>query len=225
MKLQDRNLDTGMRGKDVELLQQELRQLGFAIEDEAGHFDLTTRRAVEQFQKQHGLGMTGVVDERTATLINDAVQALDPNAGGDDEVSSFVVRGHVRKADGSPLIEAIVRAFDKDLRHEERLGEAVTDGSGRYEIAYTAAQFRRAEKKRADLIVRVFGKQDQELIASDILFNAQTEEMVNLMIGGGEYRGPSEYEQLLAEITPVLENVPLTELSEEKGTCGTELAK
>ena len=81
MKLQDRNLDTGMRGKDVELLQQELRQLGFAIEDEAGHFDLTTRRAVEQFQEQHGLGMTGVVDERTATLINDAVQALSECRG------------------------------------------------------------------------------------------------------------------------------------------------
>ncbi len=35
------------------------------------------------------------------------------------------------------------------------------------------------------------------------------------MVGGWEYRGPSEYEQLLTEITPVLENVPLTELSEE----------
>lgn len=174
MKLQDRNLNIGMRGGDVELLQQELHQLGFAIEDEAGYFGSSTRRAVEQFQEQHGLEMTGVVDERTATLINDAVQALDPNAGGNDEVSSFVVRGHVRKADGSPLIRAIVRAFDKDLRHEERLGEEVTDGSGRFEIAYTAEQFRRAEKKRADLIVRVFDQEDQELIASDILFNAQT---------------------------------------------------
>jgi hypothetical protein len=86
----------------------------------------------------------------------------------------LLVRGHVRKADGSPLIRAIVRAFDKDLRHDERLGEEVTDGSGRFEIAYTAEQFSKAEKKRADLIVRVFDQEDQELIASDILFNAQT---------------------------------------------------
>ena len=89
MKLQDRNLNIRMHGKDVELLQQELRQLGFAIEDEAGYFGQTTRRAVEQFQEQHGLEITGVVDERTATLINDAVQALDPNARGNDEVSSL----------------------------------------------------------------------------------------------------------------------------------------
>lgn len=90
MKLQDRNLNIGMRGGDVELLQQELHQLVFAIEDEAGYFGSSTRRAVEQFQEQHGLEITGVVDESTATLINDAVQALDPNVGGNDEVSSFV---------------------------------------------------------------------------------------------------------------------------------------
>ena len=204
-----------MRGKDVELLQQELRQLGFAINDEAGYFGSSTRRAVERFQEENNLEMTGVVDKPTATRINEAIQALEPEPESDDTTGSFVVGGHVRKAEGSPLVGAIVRAFDKDLRHEESLGEEVTDESGRYEIAYTAEQFRRAEKKRADLIVRVFDQEDQELIASDILFNAQTEETVNLMIGGGEYRGPSEYERLLAEITPILENVPLTELSEE----------
>jgi hypothetical protein len=84
--------------------------------------------------------------------------------GKDVAVSSFVVRGHVRKADGSPLIEAIVRAFDKDLRHEERLGESVTDGSGHYEIAYTDAQFRRAEKQNADLVVRVYDPQGNIII-------------------------------------------------------------
>ncbi|KAF5437921.1 Peptidoglycan-binding (PGRP) domain of peptidoglycan hydrolases-containing protein, partial [Candidatus Methanophagaceae archaeon] len=215
MKLQDRNLNIRMRGKDVELLRQELRQLGFTIEDEAGYFGSSTRQVVEQFQEENNLEMTGMVDEPTAALINEAVQALESEPEGDDAVSSFVVRGHVREADGNPLIEAIVRAFDKDLRHEEHLGEEVSDESGSYEIVYTAAQFRRAEKQNADLVVRVFNQEDQELIASDILFNAQTEETVNLMIGGGEYRGPSEYEQLLAEITPVLENVSLTELRKE----------
>ena len=205
MELQGRDLNIRMRGQDVELLQQELRQLDFTIEDEAGYFGSSTCRAVEQFQEQHDLGTTGVVDERTATLINEAVEPL----------SSFIVCGHVRKLDTSPLTGALVRASDKDLRHEERLGDAITDGSGRYEIAYTAAQFRRAEKKRADLIIRVFDQEDQEVITSDILFNAQPEETVDLMIGGGEYRGPSEYEQLLTEITPVLENVPLTELNEK----------
>lgn len=184
MKLQDRNLRIGMRGEDVELLQQELQQLGFTIEIEAGYFCSLTHWAVEQLQKQYGLEITGEVDERTATLLNDAVHASDLNSGGNDGGSFFVVRGDVRKADGSPLIRAIVRAFDKDLRHEKCLGEEMTDRRGRYEIAYTVERFRRAEKKRADLIVRVFDQEDQELIASDILFNAQTEETVNLIVGG-----------------------------------------
>ncbi len=68
MKLQDRNLNIRMRGKDVELLQQELRQLGFAINDEAGYFGSSTRRAVERFQEENNLEMKVVVDERTADI-------------------------------------------------------------------------------------------------------------------------------------------------------------
>ena len=55
--------------------------------------------------------------------------------------------------DGSPF-KGIVRAFDKDLRREELLGEAVTGSDGRYEIRYLSSRFTRAEKNLADLIVR-----------------------------------------------------------------------
>lgn len=68
MKLQDRNLNIRMRGEDVELLQQELRQLDFVIKDEAGYFGSSTRRAVERFQEENNLEMKGVVDERTADI-------------------------------------------------------------------------------------------------------------------------------------------------------------
>lgn len=88
MKLQDRNLNIRMRGKDVELLQQELRQLGFAIEDEAGYFGSSTRRAVEQFQEENNLEMTGVVDERTSAIINCMVEGERPRG-------RFAVKGRV----------------------------------------------------------------------------------------------------------------------------------
>ena len=211
MELQDRNLNIRMRGEDVVLLQQELRQLGFAIEDKAGYFGRTTRRSVEQFQEQHGLEMTGVVDEPTARLINEALQALEPGPESDDATGSFVVRGHVRKTDGSPLIRAVVMAFDKDLRDEEQVGEAVTDESGRYEIAYTAAQFRRAEKQSADLVVGVYDPQGNMLKASEIHFNAQPVETVDLTIGDDL----SEYERYMATIGRVREEVPMTELNAE----------
>src|SRR5262249_28946175 len=55
----------------------------------------------------------------------------------------FTVHGTVRQPDGSVLPDAIVQAFDRDLRHEQALGQAITDTAGHYLIRYLAAQFRR----------------------------------------------------------------------------------
>jgi hypothetical protein len=129
---------------------------------------------------------------------------------------AFVVRGQIRQTDGSLLVGGIVRAFDKDLRSEQLLGEATTDKDGRYEITYTATKFQRAEKKSADVAVRVFSKKGEELVSSKIIFNAKPVETVDLVIGGGEYRGPSEYERLVAEIKPLLQGLAFAELSEDE---------
>ena len=40
-----------MRGDDVKLLQEELRQLGFSIEDREGLFGRSTRQALLEFQR------------------------------------------------------------------------------------------------------------------------------------------------------------------------------
>jgi hypothetical protein len=209
-----------MKGEDVKLLHGELRKLGYRIpaaETSKQVFGASTRQAVTDFQKKHRLEATGVVDERTAKRINAEVGELpqpQPREPG-PEPKGCVVRGQVRQADGSLLIGGTVRAFDKDLRSEEMLGKAQTDRDGRYEIKYTAGQFRRAEKQSADLIVRVLSRDGLPLAASPIIFNARPEETVDLVIGGEEYRGPSEYELHLAELTPVLQGVELADLTEE----------
>ena len=70
------------------------------------------------------------------------------------------LRGLVRSADGSPLAGVTVRAFDRDVRAEQELGNsqqpAVTGNDGRFTIAYTSAQFARAEKGAADIFFRLF---------------------------------------------------------------------
>jgi len=71
-----------------------------------------------------------------------------------DTSQTFVVRGQVRHADGSPFTGAQVQAFDRDLRREQVLGQQTTDTAGRYEIRYPTAAFARAEKASADLVVR-----------------------------------------------------------------------
>ncbi len=126
------------------------------------------------------------------------------------------MRGLVCYPDGKPLVGSLVRAFDKDLRSEEQLGETTTDRQGHYEIRYGPEQFQRAEKQSADLIVRAYNTDGRELASSPIIFNAQPVETVDLVVGAEAFRGTSEYEQLIEEITPLLQGLAPAELREDE---------
>ncbi|MBB3188947.1 neuraminidase-like domain-containing protein [Halomonas cerina] len=207
MNLQGRNLSRGMQGEDVQLLQSELQKLDFTIavnETDAGFFGEATTLVVMAFQTQHELEATGIVDERTAQAINAAVDAEQPER--------FVVNGQVQQRDGTPEPGVLVRAVDRDLRREQELGQTLTNESGRYEIAYTAGQFRRADKGNADLVVRVFDAEGRELAASETIFHAPPVAEVDLVVAAREEPEPSEYERLLAGLSPVLEGVQPAEL-------------
>ncbi len=128
--------------------------------------------------------------------------------------NAFVVRGAVRFGDGRPAAGLRMFAYDKDLRSEELLGETTTDGVGHYEISYSQAQFQRAEKCSADLRISVSGEDGREAASSAVIFNARSEEQVDLVLGA-EYRGPSEYEQLVTELTPLLNGLSFAELTED----------
>jgi peptidoglycan hydrolase-like protein with peptidoglycan-binding domain len=128
---------------------------------------------------------------------------------------TFVVRGQISGDDGSVLPNVVVQAFDRDLRREQALGQATTDASGQYEIRYTAGQFARAEKGSADLIVRILDVTGALIDSSPVSYNAPAEAVVDLMVGGGRYPGPSEYEQLLSDVTPLLDDVRLADLRED----------
>lgn len=133
----------------------------------------------------------------------------------EDGQATFVVRGTVQLADGSPAAGVTVMAFDQDLRSEEKLGEALTNELGNYEITYTADLFRRAEKETADLVVRAQGVNETAPAGSPTRFNAQPVETVNLVFGGGPFRELSEYERLRGEVVPVLDGADLSNLSDE----------
>ena len=140
MELQGRELKKGDRGEDVRLLHSELIKLGFQIPEHElgqGWFDEKTQEAVYAFQRRHGLEATGIVDEETATRINQEVDNLE---------GVRVVKGRITQPDGIPLAELTVRAFDRDLRQESLLGEATTDQDGHYAITYTADKLVRPDK-------------------------------------------------------------------------------
>lgn len=208
MKLRGRNLSAGIQGDDVRELHGELRRLGFAVsagEVDAGTFGDTTAEAVRRFQRTNGLAETAVVDEQTAGW-------LGPR--GDCDMG-FLVHGRVVQGDGGGVPGLIVRAFDKDLRSEEPLGEATTDAVGAYEIRYTATKFSRAEKGSADLRVAACHPDGREVVSSPIRFNAKADETVDLHLSP-EMRGPSEYERYLGILEPVLQGVSLADVREDE---------
>ena len=220
MNLQGRNLSLSdaapMQGDDVALLHAELAQLREAglldaeidrVEVAERLFGATTREAVVLFQGRHGLRATGIVEEQTARRINEEVDALVAGA------ERFVVRGQIHR-NGLPITGGLVRVFDRDMRSEELLGEAVPDAEGHYEITYTPDQFARAEKDRADLRVSVFTADGREIKSSPIHFNAPRSKTVDLNIET-DHRAPSEYERYVAELTPIMNGVSPAELTEE----------
>src|SRR4051812_22389208 len=108
----------------------------------------------------------------------------DNRAGEDPKPTHFrdrpwTVRGRVN-CDGAPLVGALIRAFDRELRSEYLLGEAVTDADGHYEIHYDGGRYPSGEKPGANLVVRV-GDGETPLISSAVVYRAQAVETVDLI--------------------------------------------
>lgn len=249
------NLSVGVFGDDVSKLHDKLLRHGFNIpasEVERQFFGPATREAVRRCQEEHGLKVTGVVEEKTRVAIDAAVDVRkdtsanraaiptkptpavsDPSVARretsratEPNKEEFVVRGHVVYRDGLLIEGVTVRAYNKDLEHEDTLGEAVADREGRYEIKYSAAQFRRPDKKYADLVLRVYDlrdpsgrskdEMDKPLVESSIIFGARPVEKVKLVVEGGPEHAWSEYEQIMVELSPLLGDRPIASLNEDE---------
>lgn len=180
----------------------------------------TTKKTVMAFQEGQQLQPDGVVGQQTAAAINMLLKEWGVFDQPSEEEVKYQVQGQIMLANyanaihpvETPLAGALIRAFDKDLRHEQLLGEINTDRQGRYIITYTQAQFRRAEKQNADLILRVIGPDGIVLATSVVIFNAQPSEVIDLVIPGPP---APEYQQLIAEVTPLLEGLSFAELTEQ----------
>ena len=127
----------------------------------------------------------------------------------------YSVSGRVTDAGSVAASGLAVIAVDRDMRREEPLGSATTDGEGRYRILYSSTQFTRAEKGSADLVVRVMGADGKTVLgASPVRFNAQPHETIDIRLKGSQFQGPSEYERHVANMRPVMEDVTLSALTD-----------
>ena len=118
MNLQGRNLSLNMRGPDVTLLQQELRELKYAIPQTEVHFGKATRTAVLALQQLERFQPTGIVDQRTAAAINRLVDQLR---------GSGSIAGGVKADAGNPVEGAKVEVAGTNL-------SGLTSAQGQYQL-------------------------------------------------------------------------------------------
>ena len=201
-----RDLKRGDTGKDVGDLQTALLELGYRITDSEltnQFFGETTHDAVIGYQKNLRLTPNGIFEGKAAWL-------MDANH---EHPNKFIVLGQVFDADGKPMKDLVVRAFDKDLRTEQLLKEdKKTNQDGEYSVFYEAKDFEAAEKDRADLFVRVLNAAGTTVLAtSPIIFNAAKFEIVNFTIG--EAKGLSEFGRIVAELTTPLRGIAQKDLT------------
>ena len=85
----------------------------------------------------------------------------------------FVVRGKVTDANQKSLANMFVRAFDRDLRWSQKVGEVTSGPDGRYRIFYGPGKYGSSEKGSADIYIEVSDTDDALLGSSEIVFNAR----------------------------------------------------
>jgi hypothetical protein len=105
-------------------------------------------------------------------------------AAGAFRASRCVVGGIVYTQDElMPLSHALVQAFGKDqLRREMSLGEALTDGEGRFQLTFPDGEFRRRDRSRPHLVFRVFTPEGRLLREANVQLPANRTSPVNIVV-------------------------------------------
>jgi peptidoglycan hydrolase-like protein with peptidoglycan-binding domain len=215
-------LDRGVLLANDEAARRELTE-ALRTERAEQTYGAITAKLVGRFQEERRLQASGEVNEPTADALNRLVDELSGQGGKQPE---FVVKGAVRNPDRSPVSRIYVKAFDRRLRAEAPLGKAVTDSAGMYEIRYRAAQLMPPGKSAADLIVRAYTADNDEVAHSDLICHAPGQATVDVVIGNVPLRGPSEYDALVARVRPYLGEATLADLEREDVTflaCSAEV--
>lgn len=77
-----------------------------------------------------------------------------------------VVGTVVEEESGKPIEGLCVRAYDKDWVFDDNLGDTLTDAQGKFEIAYTEAQYRDFEETLPDIYIRIYDQTRKKLLYS-----------------------------------------------------------
>jgi hypothetical protein len=92
----------------------------------------------------------------------------------------------VEQESGKPLQGLRVRAYDKDLVSDDKLGlDATTDAAGKFEISYTEAHFRDLNETEPDIYIRVYDASGKKLLYTTekaVRWNSKSTEVFDVKI-------------------------------------------
>jgi hypothetical protein len=98
----------------------------------------------------------------------------------------FRILGTIEEEEtGRPLANLIVRAFDRDLIFDDKVGFATTDDDGRFEIRFSRQDFRDVSESQPDLYLRIYdrsGIREIHQTTDAIRWNASPTERYRLRI-------------------------------------------
>ena len=172
-----------------------------------------TTELVRLFQIQIGLGsdLRGVVEERTARVMNELLRQLGAfdRAPGEED---YTVSGVVHSNQGVALVGYAVEAEVIGLRQNISVGKAVTGRSGEYMITY-----KNPLDTDPDIEVKAYDlKQRSSVGSSGIKYNATPVERLDVIIGSERIIDESEFSRLVSDIGEQLNDVRLTDLKEDE---------
>ncbi len=148
-----------------------------SAESSQSSYGAATKDFVLTFQKLVGLPTDGIVNEATATALNDRLAGL--GAFEAPAPSELVVSGMVRREDGQPLPGVRVAAFHKDKTAAVRLGEDTAAGDGSYSIRYEPLP----GVAEVNLRVSAFGGDGKPIATVDLNRAAKAVEFIDLTRG------------------------------------------
>lgn len=92
----------------------------------------------------------------------------------------------VEQESGKPLAGLRVRAYDKDVITDDKLGlDAVTDAAGKFEISYTEAHFRDLNETEPDIYIRIYHANGKKLLHTTepaVRWNSKSTEVFDVKI-------------------------------------------
>lgn len=205
-----------------------------------GRIGEQTGAAIRRFLTENNLTVPTELRDESPEWIQWVIHRLEAATKG-----RFMIYGQAQDTASRPSPGLTVRALDRDLPSLERrsgaapqpLGEALTDEEGRFAITYALDRFSAGESnqrafdrtrgKRADLSFQVFDPngqelniakimvQDREFGPTDIIFNVSERFEVTLQVEPRTTEALSEYELILTWIGPIIQDVPLADLTDD----------